>query len=88
VGGEFACGKPAPAIFHAALEAAGCRPDQAVHIGDSLTHDIAGAQGVGIRSIWLNRRGGKFAGLDRTPDFEIPSLASLVECLQQISNED
>jgi putative hydrolase of the HAD superfamily len=88
VGGEFARGKPAPAIFRAALEAAGCQPDQAVHIGDSLTHDIAGAQGVGIHSIWLNRRGFAFAGLDRTPDFEIPSLANLLECLKQLSSKD
>jgi putative hydrolase of the HAD superfamily len=88
VGGEFARGKPAPAIFRAALEAAGCQPQQAVHIGDSLTHDMAGAQGVGIHSIWLNRREFEFAGLDRAPDFEISNLTSLVECLKQISNED
>lgn len=88
VGGEFARGKPAPAIFRAALEAADCRPDEAVHIGDSLLHDIAGAQGVGIHSIWLNRRGFEFAGLERTPDFEIPSLADLLACLKQISNAE
>ncbi len=87
VGGEFARGKPDPAIFRAALEAADCQPDQAAHIGDSLAHDIAGAQSVGIYGVWLNRRGFEPAAL-HTPDFEITSLASLVECLKQISNED
>ena len=86
VGGEFVRGKPDPAIFRAALETAGCRPDQAVHIGDSLAHDIAGARGVGIHSVWLNRRGFKPAGL-HLPTFEITDLASLVECLKRISNE-
>lgn len=87
VGGEFARGKPDQAIFHAALQAAGCRPDQAMHVGDSLAHDIAGAQGVGIHSVWLNRRGLDPVGLN-PPTFEIPGLASLVECLKRISNGD
>ncbi len=87
VGGEFAHGKPDQAIFRAALQAAGCRPDQAMHVGDSWAHDIAGAQGVGIHSVWLNRRGLEPAGLN-PPTFEIPGLASLVECLKRISNGD
>jgi len=86
VGGEFTRGKPDPAIFRAALEAAGCRPEQAIHIGDSLTHDIAGARGVGISSVWLNRRG--LGAKEHTPDFEISSLEQLIECLEQLSNED
>lgn len=88
VGGEFTRGKPDPSIFHAALKKAGCRPDQAVHIGDSLMHDIAGARAVGIHSVWLNRKGLNLADLDRdgfiTPDFTITSLTSLTECIEQL----
>lgn len=97
VGGEFGQGKPAPAIFRAALEAANCRPEQALHVGDSLVHDIAGARRLGIHSVWLNRRGlpspsptatgSDLTGLDCTPDFEISSLAHLPECLQQLRAE-
>ena len=86
VGGEFARGKPDPAIFQAALQAADCRPDQAVHIGDSLAHDIAGARGVGVRSVWLNRRNVDRTGLAHTPDLEIGSLADLLECLEKIGS--
>lgn len=90
VGGEFTRGKPDPLIFRAALEKAGCQPNQAVHIGDSLTHDIAGARAVGIHSVWLNRKGLSLADLDRdgvmTPDFTITDLASLIECLEQIGS--
>jgi putative hydrolase of the HAD superfamily len=96
VGGEFARGKPDQAIFRAALQAAGCRPNQALHVGDSLVHDIAGARSVGIHSVWLNRRGLDPTDLDptdlgltsfeHTPDFEIPSLESLTECLERLSS--
>jgi putative hydrolase of the HAD superfamily len=85
VGGEFARGKPDQTIFHTALEAAGCWPDQALHVGDSLTHDVAGARNVGIHSVWLNRREIPSRELDAPPDFEITSLASLRECLEQLS---
>ncbi len=56
VGGEFAQGKPSALIFTAALQAAVCRPEEAVHIGDSLWHDVAGAQKSGIHTVWLNRK--------------------------------
>jgi putative hydrolase of the HAD superfamily len=73
--------------------AAGCQPAQAIHVGNSLVHDIAGARRVGIHSVWLNRHGLDRkdlspTGLDHTPDFEITSLERLTECLRQISNED
>jgi putative hydrolase of the HAD superfamily len=84
VGGEFAHGKPDPAIFQAALKAADCSPEHAIHIGDSLTHDIAGARGVGISSVWLNRRG--LTANENTPDFEISGLEQLLECLKHIGN--
>lgn len=49
--------KPDPEIFLAALAAARARPDEAVHVGDSLPHDVRGAQAVGIRGVLLDRRG-------------------------------
>jgi putative hydrolase of the HAD superfamily len=47
--------KPAREIFGAALAKHGCPPEQAWHIGDSLTQDYRGAKQVGIKSFWLNR---------------------------------
>lgn len=44
--------KPHPAIFQHALNAIQVPPEQAVMVGDSLRADIAGAQGLGIFSIW------------------------------------
>jgi putative hydrolase of the HAD superfamily len=91
VGGEFARGKPDPLIFHAALKAAACQPHEAIHIGDSLAHDVAGARRVGINSAWLNRKGLDRKDLDGdgavVPDFEVTTLTGLIECLKQLSNE-
>ncbi len=51
--------KPAPAMFRRALAALDMHPDDVVHIGDSLTADVAGAHAVGLSAIWVNRRGRK-----------------------------
>ena len=50
--------KPSPAIFREALRRAGCRPEEAVMVGDSWEIDVLGAAGAGIRAVWLNREGG------------------------------
>jgi putative hydrolase of the HAD superfamily len=49
--------KPAAAVFEAALAAARVTPAQALHVGDSLEEDVAGARAVGIAAVWLNRDG-------------------------------
>jgi HAD superfamily hydrolase (TIGR01450 family) len=44
-------GKPAPTLFEMAAAAAGCTASDAVVVGDNLLTDIAGAHGVGARSV-------------------------------------
>lgn len=48
--------KPRPEIFAAALEALGASPAEAIHVGDSLEADVAGAAALGIRTVWITRR--------------------------------
>jgi putative hydrolase of the HAD superfamily len=50
--------KPDPAIFGVALELAGCGADEAVHVGDTVAEDVAGAGAAGIRALHLDRSGG------------------------------
>ena len=50
--------KPDPAIFSAALELAGCKAAEAVHVGDTAEEDVAGAEAAGIRVLLLDRDGG------------------------------
>lgn len=79
VSGEVGAGKPDARPFLLALEALGISPAQAVMVGDSLERDIIGAQRIGMRAIWLNRRG-RTAGSVRT-DAEIGDLLQLPSVL-------
>ncbi len=47
--------KPDPAIFHMALERAGVKPDEAIHLGDSLEDDIYGAYAAGMDALLIER---------------------------------
>jgi putative hydrolase of the HAD superfamily len=54
---EAGAPKPDPAIFAAALELAGCEPDEALHVGDTFDEDVAGATAAGIRPLLIDREG-------------------------------
>lgn len=47
--------KPHKELFQYALDRTGLKPQEVVHIGDSLSGDVECPAQVGIRSIWLNR---------------------------------
>ena len=49
--------KPHPKIFEEALKKADVRPHEAIHVGDSLEDDVKGAEGAGIRAVFLDRKG-------------------------------
>ncbi len=49
--------KPDAAIFHAACDALGVVPQDAVYVGDDVLLDVRGAQQAGLRAVWLNRTG-------------------------------
>lgn len=48
---QLGFGKPDPRIFQAALEAMGTTAEETIHVGDSLSADVRGALGVGIRPV-------------------------------------
>jgi putative hydrolase of the HAD superfamily len=53
ISGEVGAHKPDPLIFRTAAERADTTLEGAWMIGDNLDADIAGAQGVGARSVWV-----------------------------------
>jgi putative hydrolase of the HAD superfamily len=53
---EVGVPKPHAAAFHAALEPLGVAPEQAVHVGDLLRTDVAGARGCGMGTIRIRAR--------------------------------
>jgi len=68
--------KPAAAPFRHAIDLCGGDPARWVHVGDGLDTDIAGAQAVGMKAVWINRAGIELPD-GYTPDAELPSLAGL-----------
>src|SRR5207244_11352430 len=63
--------KPDPTLFAAALEVAGCAAAEAVHVGDSLENDVAGARAAGVAPVLLDRARGSHDG--------VTTIASLSE---------
>ena len=67
--------KPDPAIFRRALGLLGVEANAAVHVGDSLDKDIAGARDAGIRAILVARRADPPPGVEAIRSLaELPSL--------------
>jgi putative hydrolase of the HAD superfamily len=67
--------KPEPAVFHRALELAGVDGADALHVGDSLDTDVAGARAAGIRAVLVQRAGEPPAGVQSIRALtELPAL--------------
>jgi putative hydrolase of the HAD superfamily len=73
--------KPHPEIFYRSLAALGVAPHEAVFVGDFLLHDIAGAQGVGIKGVHITT--GEFSADSAEPDGRIETLAELPGLIAQ-----
>ncbi len=84
--------KPRPEIFRAALAAVDTAPAQALHVGDNLRADVAGAAALGLRTAWVTRRvadpeAALAAFEGPRPDFVIRDLAELPERLGSALDE-
>jgi 2-haloacid dehalogenase len=69
--------KPDAAMFARALDALGLAAHEVVHVGDSLTSDVAGAHAAGIRAVWVNRHG-RAAPAGAPIAYEIERLSELL----------
>ncbi|MBI1978342.1 MAG: HAD-IA family hydrolase [Candidatus Omnitrophica bacterium] len=72
------CGatKPSNKIFREALNKAGTRPEEVIHVGDTYEEDFVGAKGVGIKPFLLDRAG---KGNTVPEEFRISSLRELLD---------
>ena len=57
VSARVGCSKPNPCIFREMLRQAGTTPARTLHVGDSLSADVRGAQAVGITGVLVDRAG-------------------------------
>jgi putative hydrolase of the HAD superfamily len=67
---EVGAAKPDGAIFRAALELVGARPEQAWHVGDTPEADVVGARAAGLRALLIAR--------DGAPGADVRSLDELI----------
>ena len=75
-------GKPHRPIFEMALERLGCRPEQAVMVGDTPSSDIVGGHGAGMHTIWLHPASDQHEHTHA--DLTVRSLVELLELWQGI----
>ena len=74
---EAGAAKPDAAIFRRALARAGAERGDAVHVGDSLENDVAGARAAGIRAVLVRRTGAPPPGVEAIRSLaELPALLS------------
>ena len=81
--------KPSHRNFEEAIRRSGLNKDQMLHAGQSLYHDIAPANTVGLCSVWVNRpsiRPGSGAAKpgDAKPAHEVHTLAELSALLSAV----
>lgn len=79
--GETMLPKPAREPFDRAVTALDATPEETLYVGNSLKHDVAGAQAAGLRAAWfpVDGDGGDHNGHD--PDFTFSSLHNLTDVL-------
>ncbi|MGN0458471.1 MAG: HAD family hydrolase [Eubacterium sp.] len=81
---EAGCAKPDLKIFNLALEQAGCKPNEAVMIGDRLDNDIAPAKQLGMKTVWIRQGFAKYQSVNNEteqPDYIIDSIADILDIL-------
>lgn len=66
--------KPDSRIFTLALERSGCRPEEAVMIGDRIDNDILPAKALGMRTIRLRQGFARYGSV--TADAEMPDCTA------------
>lgn len=77
--GAVGVAKPDPGIFALALEATGVDPGAALHVGDAVGADVAGALAAGVRPVHLDPHG-------FCPDRSHPHLRALADLAPLLSH--
>jgi len=75
--------KPRREMFLYALQKFELKPHEVIHIGDSITSDVMGANAASIHSIWLNRKN-KQASLE--VDMQASDLQEALKILEKVKN--
>jgi len=81
ISGELGVAKPDIQPFRVALSDLEVDASEAWFVGDSLESDIAGANGAGLTSVWINRDGARRPKGAPAPSMEVGSLDKVTRLL-------
>jgi len=81
---EVGFNKPHRMMFERAFSKLSVKPSEALHVGDLLHTDVAGAKAFGMRSVWLKREKDGEDGEAYKPDFIIEKICEILEILNDI----
>lgn len=78
------CYKPCANIFRLAQDRIGVQPEQWLHVGQSIYHDVIPARKLGIATVWVHRPSprpgaGAAKAASGAPDLEVPDLSTLAD---------
>ena len=75
--------KPAPDLFHRALQHTGVDPHEMVYVGDDPEKDVDAANRVGLRTIWVRNAARPGPG-ETSPDHTIEHIRELPGVLERL----
>lgn len=84
---EVKMAKPAREIFLLTMRALEASPEQAVHVGDSVRNDVAGAKLCGLKTVWITGFSERDDPLDpdTEPDAIVEGLADVVPAIRRLA---
>jgi len=77
--------KPRAEMFERSLTILDCQPDEVLHVGDSWTNDVCGAQALGIDVAWINRDRRAIPDQSAQPTFVVADLRELYTVIEDES---
>ncbi|HGJ67369.1 TPA: HAD-IIIA family hydrolase [bacterium] len=75
--------KPRPEMFEKALSLLNLKPNQVLHVGDSLFSDVKGAKNMGITALWINRKMRPISTEYEKPDYISEDLTGIIDILMK-----
>lgn len=87
IGGQEPEQKPARSIFEKALTLAQCEAHEAIHVGDSLAADIAGAHNSAITSVWIQHQQPLDAELGINPHHTVMHPSEIPALIRELHSE-